>query len=512
LADMTQLVAWQNGVQNDSSGLFSQFKLTMAFNGVGTAGNGEWTGLTAPVIATSSSNDVATFVAQGFSGQIGQTATVTGTTNDAGRLNGTWTILSVTSSAATTPGTTTFTATVVGAGTVARRAETGTVTAADELTANLQSYQGNFHWISHTYNHPSTLNGLCQSSPSNLPICGDVANGNSPTDDIDLEVLTNRWVASDPSALPSWMLDNDLSDSVKQLTFTDFNSGNIVTPGITGLSDPNVPTYLFNDGVRYAVSDTSVIGQPNNGPNPSPNVGIVSTFNGVASGIYEVPRHPNDVFYNAANWADDQAEFVCIYSHYVPPNSPPGTVPAPDPPFNAYNASQILDFTSSIFVTNMLMGDMDPQMFHQPDLHFSDNYPALTAVGPPVPPNSGNPPVAIPGLASPHVSSLLSDTYDLTFSKYKALYKLPVLSPTLDQLGVLMKNRNSFNLSGVTASIVGAGTASATITITMPSTATVPTAVIPVTGLTSTGSEVYGGQNISHISMAPGQKIIFNLP
>ena len=92
------------------------------------------------------------------------------------------------------------------------------------------------------------------------------------------------------------------------------------------------------------------------------------------------------------------------------------------------------------------------------------------------------------------------------------MYKLPVLTPTLDQLGVLMQNRNSFNLSGVTASIVGAGTASATITITMPSTATVPTAVIPVTGLTSTGSEIYGGQNISHINMTPGQTINLPLP
>jgi len=282
-----------------------------------------------------------------------------------------------------------------------------------------------------------------------------------------------------------------------------------VTPGITGLNDPNVPTYLFEDGIQYAVSDFSVIGQPNNGPNPSPNVGIVSTYDGVASGIYEVPRRPNDVFYNVANWADDQAEFVCIYTNYVAPNAPTGTLPAPDPPFNTYNAAQILDFTSSIFVSNMLMGDMDPEMFHQPDLHFSDNYPALTATpfGPPTPP------VTIPGLASPHVSSLLTDTYDLTFSKYEALYNLPVRTPTQDQLGVLMQNRNSFNQSGVTASIVGAGTASAQITITMPSTATNPaTAVIPVTGLTSTGSEVYGGQNISHINMTPGQTITFPLP
>jgi len=515
-SDMAQLVAWQKTKQADP--LLSQFELTIAFNGVGTAGNGDWTGLVAPIISSSAANGVASFTAQDFSGQVGQSVTVTNTTNGGGVLNGTWTIISETSSAATTPGTTTFTANVSYPGTLAPQTEHGvddnpatpTATVADDLVANLQQYQQYFHWMSHTYDHPSTLNGLCKSSPNNLPTCGDSADAPNYTDDIDLEILTNRWVASDPSALPSWMLDLDSSDSgLKQLTFTDFNPANIVTPGITGLNDPNVPTYLFEDGIQYAVSDFSVIGQPNNGPNPSPNVGIVSTYDGVASGIYEVPRRPNDVFYNVANWADDQAEFVCIYTNYVAPNAPTGTLPAPDPPFNTYNAAQILDFTSSIFVSNMLMGDMDPEMFHQPDLHFSDNYPALTATpfGPPTPP------VTIPGLASPHVSSLLTDTYDLTFSKYEALYNLPVRTPTQDQLGVLMQNRNSFNQSGVTASIVGAGTASAQITITMPSTATSPaTAVIPVTGLTSTGSEVYGGQNISHINMTPGQTITFPLP
>jgi hypothetical protein len=74
-----------------------------------------------------------------------------------------------------------------------------------------------------------------------------------------------------------------------------------------------------------------------------------------------------------------------------------------------------------------------------------------------------------------------------------------------------MQNRNSFNLSGVTASIV-VGTAGTQITITMPSTATVPTAVIPVTGVTSTGSELYKGQNISHINMTPGTTITLPLP
>jgi uncharacterized protein YjdB len=515
-SDMAQLVAWQKTKQADP--LFPQFELTIAFNGVGTSGNGDWTGLTAPVIATSSTDGVATFVAQGFSGLVGDVATVTGTTNGGGVFNGTWTILSVTSSAATDPGTTSFTASIPAAGTIALKAENGvedntntaTVTVADDLVANLQSYQSNFHWMSHTYDHPTTLNGLCKSTPTGTG-CADVYD-TPAIDDIDLEVLTNLWVASsaggvnlDTNSTPGGGPYSD--GALTQLTFTDFNPGNIVTPGVTGLNDPNVPGYLYGDGIRYAVSDTSVATTTappnNNGPNPSPNVGIVNSYE---PGIYEVPRHPNDVFYNVANWADDQAEFDCVYSYYVAPGASAGTTPAPDPPFNTYTAAQVLDFTSSAFVTNMLIGDMDPEMFHQPDLHFSDNYQNL---------NTGTVPASVAGFigtSGSHVSSLLSDAYDLTFSKYKAVYNLPVLTPTLDQLGVLMQNRNSFNLSGVTASIVGAGTASATLSITMSSTATVPTAVIPVTGVASTGAEVYGGQNISHVNMTPGQTITLPLP
>jgi hypothetical protein len=140
----------------------------------------------------------------------------------------------------------------------------------------------------------------------------------------------------------------------------------------------------------------------------------------------------------------------------------------------------------------MLIGDMDSQMFHQPDLHFADNSTNL-------------------GVAAPHVSSLISDTYNKTFALYETLYKLPILSPTLDQTAVLMQNRNSFNLSAVTASIIGLGTATPQVQITMPATATINAAVIPVTGLVSTGSESYGGQNISHINMTPGMVITLPL-
>ena len=381
-SDMSSLVTWQSTKQKDP--LLSNFKLTLAFNGVGTTGNPDWTGLPTAGVAS------------------------------------------------------------------------------DTLVAQLNKYEQFFHWISHTYNHPTTLNGLLKSSPT-----GDIYN-NPPTDDIDLEVLTNLYVANSKGGVN---LDTDPSDTaLKQLKFTDFNPANMVTPGVTGLNDTEVPVYLYQNGIRNVVSDTSVIGQPNNGPNPSPNVGIVNSYE---PGIYEVPRHPNDVFYNTANWADEQAEFNCLYT---------------TPPYANYNALQILDFVSSSFVTNMLIGDMDPQMFHQPNLHFSDNATNL-------------------GLAGSYVSSLISDTYDMTFSKYEALYKLPVLSLTLDQMAAAMQARNAYNLAGVTASLIGVGGAAPTISITAP----LGAASIPVTGLNSAGAESYGAQHISYVTVNAGQTVTLSV-
>ena len=373
-ADMTSLVAWQSKVQSDA--LLANFKLTLAFNGVGTTGNTDWTGLPSRGVAN------------------------------------------------------------------------------DDLTTNVQNYQKFFHWIGHTYDHPNTLNGLHKSDPYGDPSSPQV-------DSIDLEIFTNQYVANSSGQ----NLDQDPSDTVSPIYLSDFNPANLVTPGVTGLNDTLVPSYLAQDGVSYVVTDTSVIGQPNNGPNPSPNVGIVNSYD---SRIYEVPRRPNDVFFNAANWADDQAEFSCIYNNPV------------QPPFNTWNAAQILDYVSSDFGAHMLMGDMDPEMFHQPNLHNYDG--------------QGH--------------SLLSDTYDQTFSKYEQLYRLPVLSLTLDRLGQSMQNRNTYNLSTATGSITGVPGSNLTISITVPPSAAVPSAIIPVTGVNSSGAETYGGQYISHVQVNRGQTVV----
>jgi hypothetical protein len=342
-ADIDAFIAWQNAKQ--SNPLLPDFKVSLAFNGVGTNGDRDYTGLPSNAV--------------------------------------------------------------------------------DDLTPKLKATQAEFNWISHTWDHPDSLNGMNQAQ-------------------IDGEVNPNNSEAA-------------------TLGLTNWNPANMVTPGVSGLNDSKVPGYLVKDGIRYVVTDTSVIGQVNNGPNPSPNVGIVNSF---ASQLYEVPRHANDLYYNVSIPADWQAEYRCIYAGQTP--------------YSTYTSTQIRDYISASFVVNMLMGDMDPEMFHQPNMHAYDG-----------------------------THSLLGDMYDETFTTYFKLFNLPVLSPSLDVLGQKMQNRNAYNLSGVTASIVNGATPQ--IVVSIPAGSAVPSVTVPVTGLNSTGAEIYGGQNISHLPLNKGQTVTLPL-
>ncbi|MGA8312365.1 MAG: choice-of-anchor D domain-containing protein [Terriglobales bacterium] len=293
----------------------------------------------------------------------------------------------------------------------------------DTLTPEVELYKANFHWLSHTWDHQ-----LLDTATAGLT---------------DYELLNN-----DAEAVT--------------LGLPGFNPANLVTPAITGLNNPAFVNEAVADGVRNVVTDTTVIGQPNNGPNPSPNVGIVNSYN---SSLYEVPRHATNLFYNVGIPNDWVAEYQCIYAGEVP--------------YDTFTYQQILDNVSHTLLSDMLIGDMDPQMYHESNLH---NYDGLG-------------------------HTLLTDLYDETFNTYFNLFNLPVLSPTLDGTAQNMQNRNAYNLSRVTASLVGVGGTTPTISLTVPATADVPRAIIPVTGLNSTGAEVYGGRSISHITVNQGQTI-----
>jgi hypothetical protein len=293
----------------------------------------------------------------------------------------------------------------------------------DTLTPAIVQYKSNFKWISHTWSHPN------------------------------LDTIT-------ATAAHSEVTQNNAEAIV--LGLPGYDAASLVTPQISGLNNPDFVNQAVADGLRYVVSDTSVIGQSNNGPNPSPNVGIVSTINPL---LYEVPRHPTNLFYNVSTPEDWTAEYQCIFAGQAP--------------YDTFTYDDIQQNVSQTLLTYMLKGDMDPLMFHMSNLHAYDG-----------------------------VHSILGDLLDDTLSNYATLLKFPVLSPTLDHLALSMQARTQYNLSAVSASLVS----NTSIQITVPSGSPISSATIPVTGLDSPGAEDYAGQKISHIQVNRGQPVTLPLP
>jgi hypothetical protein len=280
----------------------------------------------------------------------------------------------------------------------------------DDLTPATQTNQAAFNWINHTFDH-TNLNNVDYTTAVS-------------------EITQNNSTAT-------------------SLGFTNYTPANMVTPDISGLSNTAFLQAAVDNGVHYLVSDTSRAGESN----PTPNTGIINQYQ---PSILEIPRHPNNLFFNVASPDDWTAEYNCIY------------------PQLGYNYTQILDNISDSFLANMLKGDQDPEMFHQPNLHAYDG-----------------------------THSLLGDLIDMTFTKYTNLVNFPILSPTEDVIGTKMANRAQYNLAGVTASFI----AHQRIMITALQTATVP-----VTGLSTTGAETYDGQTISHLSLTGGQTLTLPIP
>jgi len=289
-----------------------------------------------------------------------------------------------------------------------------------------------FGWINHTYEHPSL-------------------DGNS--------------VPSDSS---------QLSLNIKagqNAGFVDFSGANLVTPGITGLNDANALQAMVDNGVGYVVSDTSCVPEAfvgvlptcdtsnNNGPGPGFNKPII---NSIQPSITEVPRRPNNLFFNVGDPNGWQNEYRCIY--------------ASTPPYNTYTEQQINDFIANSFVSWMLEGDADPQMFHQTNLSSYDG-----------------------------THSLLSDLLDDTFKNYLSYFNLPVRSMSLDTLGQFMLNNQAMDTSGIVGTINNGSSRTITLTVAQPAT-------IPVTGLQSTGAELYGGQSISHVALTAREILTLRAP
>ncbi|MFL5655027.1 MAG: hypothetical protein ACJ8CB_12740 [Ktedonobacteraceae bacterium] len=282
----------------------------------------------------------------------------------------------------------------------------------DTLTPFATANQNQFYWVSHTYDH------------TNL-------------DNLDYATATTEITLNDQVAAT--------------LGLTNFSVQNMVTPDVSGLTNANFLQAAYDNAIRYLVSDTSVAGYNN----PSPNAGI---YNTLQPAILMLPRHPNNLFYNVSTSDEWVAEYNCLYSGFWGRDL-------------AYQ--DVLDKESQTLVTYLLKGDLDPWMFHQPNLRAYDG-----------------------------THTLLGDLLDLTLQKYAQYYTLPILSPTMDSLGQTVANRMQYNDAGVTASIIPG------VSITIAAQKAVS---VPVTGLNTADAEIYGGQPISYINLTAGQSVTLPL-
>ena len=250
------------------------------------------------------------------------------------------------------------------------------------------------------------------------------------------------------TATDELMQNNDVAS---RLGFSRYSLTNLVTPEISGLGNPLFLHAAYSAGVRYVVSDTSRAGYAN----PWPNVGIT---NSIEPGIYMIPRRPNNLFYNVATPSDWTTEYNCLYQAFWGRNL-------------SYN--DIVEKESQNLLTYMLFGDADPWMFHQTNLKLYDG-----------------------------VHTLLTDVLDRTLAKYNGYFRLPLLSPAMDEIGQRMKERAIFRDAGVTATL---GATSLTL-------AAASDVTVPVSGLRIVGAEQYGGQSIAWVRVPAGETVTIPLP
>lgn len=255
----------------------------------------------------------------------------------------------------------------------------------------------------------------------------------------------------------------------------------MVTPEVSGLANAAFIAAAYGRGIRYLISDASKDGQKA----PSANTGIPNALN---RNILEVPRFATNIFYNSdtATLNTAGAE-VDEYNHFY---GPLGI--SKDGNGNSFFATdqtyaQIIDTESNNLLMNMLRYYAFPSMFHQTNLH------AYTGT-----------------------KSLFTDTIGATITKFKSLSNLPIISQNEASIGAVLQARMAQNASGMTAAWTpagpgGTGVAQGSITISVTK-----AAVIDMTGvlcpLTGASCEIYGGQNIAHISVTPAAPVTIVSP
>jgi hypothetical protein len=282
--------------------------------------------------------------------------------------------------------------------------------ATDPLSLTVRSLSGSHHFINHTFTH------------ENL-------------DRMDYDTALQE------------IGDNDAL--ARSEGYPHYSTLSLVTPDVSGLQNASALAAMWDVGVRYTVSDTSRAGWDN----PRPNIGIYSR---IEPGILHIPRRPTNLYYNIATPAEWTAEYNAIYRTYWGRN---------------LTYAEILDKESQFLLYYMLRGEIDPQMYHQPNVRAYDG-----------------------------VHSLLSDLHDAAIQKLRRYSKLPIVSPEMHVAGKRIADVMARNA----ANIIGRLEPGSRVTLTNNSTRAVDVAL---SGVCTSSGERYFGKCISKVRAPAGQTV-----
>jgi hypothetical protein len=314
----------------------------------------------------------------------------------------------------------------------------GAVDLTNPLSIAAIAAAGKFSWVSHTFDH---ANLDCYDPVPNSGICTQATVAESAAE-IDNNLVTARALG------------------------LNLDAQSMVTPNISGLTNPNYILAAIYRGVKNLVMDSSTLAA-----NPPPTNTPIA--NNIYYSVIEIPRRPTSIFYNTTTAVTGvPGSLPDEYNYFYGPQGifrigGPGGLPY----FTANQTySQIIDSESNSLLIDMLNYKANPIMFHQSNLIRYDG-----------------------------THTLYTDLIDATIKKFAQISNLPVISLTQSQMGTLFQQRADYNAAGVQAIWTPGSPATITITTLRP-------AFVPITGFCKYGCESYGGQVIGQVEVV-GQPV-----
>ena len=372
----------------------------------------------------------------------------------------------------------------------------------DTLVSTVKANQAKYKFINHTYDHQNldgryvsvtvaktgnvtTLVGTgaeFNNSWGHTVIATGVSSGtvvSNVSTDSNTVTLSKATTLTAGKVVTVWMgvtytqAQTEITQNATigtQLGLKTTNGANLIQPDISGLTNQDFLQGAYDKGVRYLISDTSLTGDPHtyganegaiNSGTTNRTLPGASATGGATWNIYTIARTPVNLYFNVDSPSRWLAEDQCLY--------PAGTY--------GYAATYqaLLDRVSNQLVGYLLQGQNRPLMFHQPNVATYDG-----------------------------VHSLLSDLMDMTLAKYKALVNVPIVSPTMDQLGQAQSNKMTYDAALQGGKITASTVPGVSVTLTNTSTGSVQIPVTGVNGGAAYSAETYAGQSISYVTLAAG--------